>query len=262
MSLRSIYGLVGFVGLFASGFAVAEPIVLPTYDVFLTDPAMSELRTDVVTPHTPWAKRYAGRSLRVVAIAPRWSQRASVELIQRFSFDLTAIMTMRSHTWGDRDAPHYAWIAWGIESLVTVRALEALADTPDVIVLGWLDTKILPEAVEAEIIAAARAGVGLVLFSPKAVSPGLETLIQQYGDPEPTSLHAVVDGIPSRRLPPLDQAPRSLIGNGIRFCESVAGGADRDCRLRAGAGQLSEIGQRDEQLFVPGGGRRDARHSP
>ena len=160
--------------LLASDDMLPEENPLQNYDPWLSDPAMSELRMDVVTPHTLWATPYAGKPLKVVAIAPRWTQRASVELMQRFDLDITAIMTLRSHTWGDAETPHYAWIMYGTESIVTARALQARSDKPDVIVLGWLDASIIPAPVEQRILDAVADGVGLVIFNPQAMSENLE----------------------------------------------------------------------------------------
>lgn len=63
---------------------------------------------EVVTPHTRWARPSAGRKLSIVVIAPRWTQRATVELQQRFGFDASPVMTLFYHKWGDRNTPYYA----------------------------------------------------------------------------------------------------------------------------------------------------------
>ena len=111
---------------------------LPVYPFWLTDPKFSELSTEIVTPHTPWATPYAGESLRLVTIAPRWTQRATVELQQRFDFDAIPIMAYRSHTWGDKNSPHYYWITSGTEAIITERAMSTIGARrrPDVIVIG------------------------------------------------------------------------------------------------------------------------------
>ena len=203
--------------------AHAEPIRLPRYDPWLSDPAMSELRMDVVTPHTPWATPWSGRRLKIVAIAPRWTQRASVELMQRFDFDITAIMTVRSHQWADKDEPHYAWIPYGAETIVTERALQALAGKPDVIVLGWLNPSIMPTSVEQAILDAVSDGAGLVVFNPKAMSEKLSALIGSCASPDAADVQYVVDGLPSR-LPPLNEDPRTMIGKGVAFHQGDPGG--------------------------------------
>ncbi len=200
--------------------AHADPIVLPRFNPWHTDPVYSELRMDVVTAHTPWAKPYAGRPMRVVAIAPRWTQRDSVELMQRFDFSITPIMTLRSHTWGDENAPHYAWIAYGTKALVTERALDALADGPDVIVLGWLNTSIIPAEVEQKIFDAVAGGAGLVVFNPKVLSEKLQAVIAESRLVEPAVGYRLVDGFASRQLPPLMTEARPLVGEGVRLYET------------------------------------------
>jgi len=202
-------------------------IALPRYDPWIPDPELSELRPDVVTPHTPWARPYAGRSLKLVVIAPRWTQRATVELQQRFDFDASAVMTLFSHTWGDKNTPHYAWLKYGTEELTTERALAALRAVrrPDVIVIGWMSCPIIPTEVEQAILDAAAAGSGLVIFNPKKLSAKLDALIKQCRSADKGAVSAVVDGIPTGHLPPLKrQDPRSLIGQGVRFYHGEGGG--------------------------------------
>jgi hypothetical protein len=111
---------------------------LPSYHFWLTDPKFSELSQEVVTPYTPWATPYVGKELDIVTIAPRWTQRATVELLQRFDFDATPIMTYRSHTWGETNSPHYYWMTSGTDAIITERAMSSIGARrrPDVIVIG------------------------------------------------------------------------------------------------------------------------------
>jgi len=160
-----------------------------------------------------------------MVIAPRWTQRASVELMQRFDFNITPIMTFRSHTWGDSDKPVYNWTMYGAGEIVTERALATLSDKPDVIVLGWLNTAIIPSEVEQKILNAVANGAGLVIFNPKTMSPEIKALIKTYKSTAPADVYTVVDGIPSSHLPPLAQASRTLIGHGVNFYESGKGGS-------------------------------------
>lgn len=201
---------------------LAEVNVLPKYEMWIPDAALSELRPDVVTPHTPWARPYAGRGLKIVVIAPRWTQRATVELQQRFAFDAVPVMTFFHHTWADTDGPHYGWIKYGTKSFTTERALAGLrsAYPPDVIVIGWLAGSTIPEEVESAILDAVAAGSGLVIINPRPVSDRLKALIQQYKPVPNDTLHSVVDPIPTRYLPPLAaSSPRRLLGEGAKFYE-------------------------------------------
>jgi hypothetical protein len=206
---------------------LSEKNVLPAYRMWLEDPAYSELRPDIVTPHTPWARPYAGRSLRIVVIAPRWTQRATIELQQRFDFDASAVMTLFHHTWGGKDGPHYGWIKYGTREVTTARVLSTLRSLhpPDVIVIGWLNCSILPADVERAILDRVTAGSGLVIFNPKPLSDTLKSLIAPCEPVSAEAVHAIVDGIPMQHLPPLEpSAPRSLIGQGAKFYQVQGGG--------------------------------------
>ena len=50
-------------------------------------PQFYHLSADFATPHTAWAKPYAGAKPRVLVIAPRYSQRDTIELAQRLDMD-------------------------------------------------------------------------------------------------------------------------------------------------------------------------------
>lgn len=203
---------------------LSQRLDLPRYRMWLSDPELSELRLDIVTPHTSWARPYAGGTLKVVVIAPRWTQRATVELQQRFDFDASAVMTLFSGTWGDPNNPIYAWHKYGTEELVTERAMAALkaAQRPDVIVLGWMAGTAIPAEVQQAIADAVAKGSGLVIFNPRGpLSEKLDALVKQgkpvTGDP----VNAVVDGIPTGNLPPLQSTdPRSLVNQGVKFYQS------------------------------------------
>ena len=202
-------------------------LVLPAYDPWISDPEWFELHSEVVTPHTPWAKPYAGRRLKLVVIAPQWTQRATLELQQRFDMDASAVMNVFSHTWGDKNTPHYAWLEHGTEDLVTERAMAALGarPQPDVIVIGWMSCPAIPEQVEQTILDAVAGGAGLVIFNPRKLSTRLDALIERCRTPAENAVHPVVDGIPTQHLPPLEQQdPRDLIGQGITFYENDEGG--------------------------------------
>lgn len=223
-----------FVPVFSGSLALAdlpqprlsELNVLPKYQMWIEDPALSELRPDIVTPHMPWARPYARRELDLLVIAPRWTQRATVELQQRFDFDASPIMTLFSHTWGAKNSPHYGWIKYGTQELMTERALSALRslNKPDVIIIGWLTCSIIPADVEHAILDAVAEGSGLVIFNPKLLSDNLKSLIENSSPVANDAVTAVVDGIPTQNLPPIPQAqPRDLIGRGARFYQSTGG---------------------------------------
>ena len=53
------------------------------------------LSDEVVTPHLTWGKPSVWSGLRVLVIAPSWGQRETVELRQRFDFQISSLMTLR-----------------------------------------------------------------------------------------------------------------------------------------------------------------------
>ncbi len=53
------------------------------------------LSADVSTPHLTWGKSSIWNGLRVLVIAPSWGQRETVELQQRFDFQVASLMTLR-----------------------------------------------------------------------------------------------------------------------------------------------------------------------
>jgi hypothetical protein len=201
--------------------------ILPAYRFWLSDPAFSELSQEVVTPHTPWATPYSGKELNLVVIAPRWTQRATIELQQRFDFDATPIMAYRSHAWGDENDPHYFWIPTGTEEILSERAMATIGARrrPDVVVIGWMDTSVIPDNVQQAILDAVTDGSGLVIFNPKGLSDKLKALLEQCDTVAAETVTGVVDGIPTGKLPPLSgQNPRDLIGQGIKFYQQDDGG--------------------------------------
>ena len=206
---------------------LSQRIALPRYNPWLTDPKFSELSQDIVTEHTPWATPYAGRGLRLVVIAPRWTQRATVELQQRFDFDATPIMAYRSHDWGDTNSPHYSWISSGTDDILTERAMATIGARrrPDVIVIGWMNCSVIPENVQQEIIDAVADGTGLVIYNPRPLSDKMKAFIEECKPITDKTLNAVVDGIPMGNLPSFKkQDSRDLIRQGIKFYQNDGGG--------------------------------------
>jgi hypothetical protein len=105
------------------------------------------VRPDVVTPHTPWATPLAGGPLRVLVLTPAAALRDAVELGQRLQVELGA------EALPDPEHPDEAALT---------RLRRALARRWDVILLGRCDPDVLPEDVQARIVAQAEAGTGVV----------------------------------------------------------------------------------------------------
>ena len=139
----------------------------------------------VRTPHTPWAKPYAGGVLTVTTIMPRFLQRWSVELAQRFSVTCQPV-TMPTHPvfqplkdrHGQFDDPYWIRGRDGEPELFLARreALKTLSAPADCLLLVRGYSPEINEALAASLRARVEAGAGLVVF-------GLSTqdLIQKGG---------------------------------------------------------------------------------
>ena len=120
-----------------------------------------EVTTEVVTPHVKWAKPYFGGPVRALFIGPRANQRDTVELAQRLDLELDAIGTWTREAFSapeDRQRP----VGFSPEEFEP-SALEKLNRPHDVIVVGNVLWKGLPERVQAVIVRKLEAGTGLVL---------------------------------------------------------------------------------------------------
>ncbi len=126
------------------------------------EPGFVEVTREVVTPHNPWARPYHRGAVRALMIAPRGCMRDTVELAQRLELDYDAVGTyLRNQLGGGED--RVTSIVGMSPDEVTRRLMEALSSPHDVIVVGNIHWKILPQEVEYEILRQVRAGTGLVL---------------------------------------------------------------------------------------------------
>lgn len=126
-------------------------------------PAFYEVSTEVETPHVKWGKPLADGPLRALIIAPRKTQRETVELWQRLSMQYTAIGATDMKKLGDPDTLEFP--SGGTVAATEARLRQAVKGNYDVIVtcVSW---KILPAEVVAALLAKVRAGAGLVVVTP------------------------------------------------------------------------------------------------
>ena len=59
---------------------------------FGPDQPYGKLSSALVTPHIPFANPYYRGKVKVLVIAPTWTQRETVELAQRLELDYTPLM--------------------------------------------------------------------------------------------------------------------------------------------------------------------------
>ncbi|MEW5976720.1 MAG: beta-galactosidase [Acidobacteriota bacterium] len=133
---------------------------------------------DVATPHIPWARPFAGRALRVYAIADVADGRGIVELAQRLEMDFRAATIGRSagtNKWGFGD--FYEQRAAGGEfwsdafSLAHTYIADDLLHGPEYDVILWPGLhpwESYPPVVHDAIRKRVEKGTGLVFFYPAA----------------------------------------------------------------------------------------------
>ncbi|MGD0094350.1 MAG: hypothetical protein ABSE73_30960, partial [Planctomycetota bacterium] len=141
---------------------------LPGEDEALVFPELfHKLSAQVVTPHIAWAKPWSGKKLRVLVIAPRWGQRETVELMQRFDIDCTPFLVY---------SPEQLFCTangWGHEKPLSIKKdavlgalAAALKEDYDVIVIGLTPVKDFPPDAINTLKSKLRAGTGLVYLWP------------------------------------------------------------------------------------------------
>ena len=115
----------------------------------------------IETPHTPWARPYAGGALEVLSIAPRWRQRWTVELAQRLSIDYQTLMFAHHRRVGGN-----YWIREGADVRyidVETDARRKLSSKPDCMVLARMGAGTLRDKLVNAILERVADGSGLVI---------------------------------------------------------------------------------------------------
>lgn len=172
-----------------------------------------EVGESVVTPHIAWAKPYYGGPVKALIIAPRWTQRETIELAQRLSLDYTTCMTWLSNRLGCRIDRGIGSRAQGaMPQDVTAEVLAKLKRDYDVIVVGNVDWRILPREVEYAILKKVHDGTGLVCANHRA---GRTKTLDAVLASEPVRDDAgfITHGVPLEALPALGLRERG--GEGI-----------------------------------------------
>lgn len=121
----------------------------------------------IETPHTRWAKPYAGGELKVVTIMPRGFHRWTVELAQRMSVSYKTVI-FSSNIDVNYNLGNDYWIrgADGEPEVFRILddALETLSAPADCIVMRYLSPTGIPASLVETILAQVQAGAGLVIF--------------------------------------------------------------------------------------------------
>ena len=121
------------------------------------------LSREIETPHTRWAKPYAGGELKVVTVLPRWRHRWTLELAQRMSVSYQPVMFERENYFGND-----FWIRGADGEPEVFRALDdalkKLSAPADCIVVRHLSAPDFPTSLTEKILEQVEAGAGLVIF--------------------------------------------------------------------------------------------------
>jgi len=158
------------------------------------EPQYVELTKALETPHTKWALPYAGGTLRALFIGPRGVMREVVEVAQRLSLDYEAVIVHTRWQLGGDPSQSYQRIIGGLPDDVARRLREKLARPYDVIVVGNIQWKILPEDIEYEVLRKTRDGTGLVLSFVDAPTDHLTAFLERAKPEE--GLELVCSGVP------------------------------------------------------------------
>jgi hypothetical protein len=183
-----------------------EGATVPLRDDFILRPPDSfSITTNYVSPHIQWTRNAADGPLRVLAIAPRWVHRETVELIQRFDVDVTVFMSDRLDRIGDLDK--HESLAYGSGHIQTrsVELMKALDREFDVILVGHMNWSAFPDEAGARILEAVRNGAGLVWtrYAPKDNYTGAPHAEIEAAPPAPNAeadRARIFGAIPARSL--------------------------------------------------------------
>lgn len=158
-----------------------------------TPPFRLELSGELVTPHTPWLRPYAGGRTRALFILDIRQQREIVELAQRMDLDARTVRiahVRENMTWGMIERYSTYTFADMNRDLASVLAEGGF----DVIVIAGRLRERLDDANRAAIDALLAGGTGLVAVENRALVP------DGYAE-TPDGAAYVKDGLPDELLP-------------------------------------------------------------
>jgi len=165
-----------------------------------------KLSTSLVTPHIPFAVPYYKGKLKVLVIAPTWTQRETVELAERLSIDYTPLMTESYEYFGPvkgkGERSYYLTISdEEFQSLVKERL--GRDANYDLIVIGKMPWGVFPKSIQKTILDKVRRGTGLVYISPSDLSGELGSAFKE----DKGARDLIIEGIPLSVIPRLKDIP-------------------------------------------------------
>ncbi len=169
----------------------------PSPDYRYDNQPWDQLPGTTITPHTAWANPSVYGKLKVLVISPTWTARDTVELSQRISMSTTSIMTNSRELW-DESVLGYCTVSNTKLKQTAVKRLHA-SYRYDVIILGSISWKTVPDDVKELIVAQVNQGSGLIYVNPNA--PDKQLLDAFTAEPDQTLATDIANSVPLKALP-------------------------------------------------------------
>jgi len=197
-----------------NGWRAAKPCAPPPERAKLLPAAgqgepgpLETLSHDITTPHTPWARPYAGGAVKALVVAPVGTLREVVELAQRLELKYDVVPTAKFGEWLTDEHKGLYGMHYNTRSLSPMRGQLSIyrglkQEKWDVVVLGNLMLHMFRPGVQQTLLEAIKQGLGLVYcYSPQGQGKSnvLDALFA-----EPTDAAFVPHGVPLKRLPVFD----------------------------------------------------------
>ncbi|NOZ24207.1 MAG: hypothetical protein GXP25_24290 [Planctomycetes bacterium] len=129
-----------------------------------------KMTNEVVTPHVEWAKPYAKGTLKILALAPRWDQRETVELAQRLDIDHDTIcFSSASQVYDPRELEIYgSYELYGYPPRSAMTELSRLRKALeegqyDCMLIGGIQMDLLPRYFFDTVMKKVSDGMGLLV---------------------------------------------------------------------------------------------------
>jgi hypothetical protein len=210
-----------------------------------------ELNTELATPHIPWAKPYAGGTVKVLAIVDRSHHHDLVELLHRADVELRYVFTdiyEADARYGGSRAPFFPETKGARKSDVTEAVAKALEERPDVVLFGGPDSEVFYEVAADRIKGVVASGVGLVFtgLPPKVIkeegkSPRNDTTYEKELTASPLAEKppSLATSVPFESLPGFKLAEQDKERGFQKVAALYQYGKGRLARLQVGRGKFA-----------------------
>ena len=212
------------------------------------------LNTELATPNIPWAKPYSGGKIKVLAILPRSMQHDLVELFHRADLAVQHVFTdinKADARYGGTRAPFFPEIKGARRHEVAAAVGEALAGSPDVVVLLGIRSDVFYEVAAARLKTMLQDGVGLVYTAMPhkeiAVAGKKRKQRDKTYEKELTASKVaappglLATSVPFEELPGFKLGPRDKERGFQKVASLHQYGQGRVARLRLGSGRYASL---------------------